>query len=165
MTTSTRTVANRKALDAVRAGLVNGFETMGQSILERTHPPDDDPIGVGLVNEKAWGIWVDGRKVATSDTPPVQKIDASVSGGSFGHAVKLNKARKIGGAVTLPRSERTKKGITLVVGFGFPARFNELGTIHQPARPFFSPIVLATIPGMQLDFLAAPLRRALSGRG
>jgi hypothetical protein len=161
---SARVVMNRKALDAIRGGFVDGMAAMGAAILAKAHPPDDDPIGVGLVHEGGWGVWADGKKVATSPSEPVQRIEESVSGGSFGHAVKVHRARKVGGAVTLPRGLKVKQGITLVVGFGFPARFNELGTIHQPARPFFTPVVMETIPGMAEDFLKSPVRRALLAR-
>lgn len=107
-----RTVLNRRALTAIRAGLVDGVEGLGQAIVARTHPPDDprtaETIGVD------YGVWADGRKVA--------------------------------GGASKPRGQSVRKGVTLVVGVGFPGRFNEIGTVHQPARPFFTPEVLAEIP-------------------
>jgi hypothetical protein len=37
--------------------------------------------------------------------------------------------------------ESTKAhAIVAIAGFGFPARFNERGTINQPARPFLAPV-------------------------
>jgi len=110
---SSKTVLNRKCLTAIRAGMVDGMEDMGGTIVSQTDPPDDP-----LTSEKIdgdWGIWVDGRKVA--------------------------------GTATKPRGLRNKSGITLAVGFEFPARFNELGTVHQPARPFFTPRVFEVMPG------------------
>lgn len=71
--------------------------------------------------------------------------------------------RKVAGTASKPRAVRlSKTGITLVVGYGFPGRFQELGTIHQPARPFFTPSVVEEIPQTE-DHLRGPVRRALAG--
>lgn len=69
--------------------------------------------------------------------------------------------KKVAGTAAKPRSARTKEGITLVAGFGFPGRFQELGTIHQPARPFLTPAMLQVIPGAA-DFIRRPVRKALA---
>lgn len=72
------------------------------------------------------------------------------------------KGRKVGGTATKPRAAQlTKTGITLLVGYGFPGRFQELGTVRQPARPFFTPVVNRMVPGVA-DHLKAPVRRALA---
>jgi hypothetical protein len=128
---SARTVVNRAALDAIRGAFVDGMAAMGTALVAGTHPPDDDPIGVGLVKEGDWAVWSDGKKVA--------------------------------GTGAKPKGVTTRHGVTLVVGYPFPARFNELGTIHQPARPFFTPTVLRIVPGVSEDYLRAPVRRALGG--
>lgn len=71
--------------------------------------------------------------------------------------------RKVAGTATKPRSVRLPKtGATLIAGYGFPGRFQELGTINQPARPFFTPAMLEEFPGVT-DALKAPVRRALQG--
>lgn len=159
---SARTVINYKALTAIQAGFVDGFAAMGKAIIERTRPPDAPPIGQGLVQEGAWGVWAGGKKVAQSDPTPVQTIEETVTGGSFGHAVKVHKARKIGGAVTKPRQVKLpRSGIVLVAGYDFPARFNEFGTIHQPARPFFTPSIMAEIPSTS-DYIRKPVRERLA---
>jgi hypothetical protein len=55
--------------------------------------------------------------------------------------------RKVGGGADKPRQARLNRtGITMIMGWGFPARFQETGTIHQPARPFFTPVIMAKIP-------------------
>lgn len=126
--TNARTVINRKALTAIRAGLVDGVEDLGRAIVARINPPDDpttsETIGVD------YGVWADGRKVA--------------------------------GGATKPRSQSVRKGVTLVVGVGFPGRFNEIGTVHQPARPFFTPEVLAEIPETA-GYLRPAVKRAIGG--
>lgn len=48
---------------------------------------------------------------------------------------------QVGGTADLPTGESTE-GIVAYVGFPFPARFQEMGTVHQPARPRFAPAVL-----------------------
>lgn len=58
-----------------------------------------------------------------------------------------NGTRKVGGTATKPRSVKLSgEGITLVAGYGFPGRFQEFGTVNQPARPFLSPAMLETLP-------------------
>ena len=37
-------------------------------------------------------------------------------------------------------------GVAVAGGFPFPARFAELGTVNQPARPFLTPALMATVP-------------------
>lgn len=70
------------------------------------------------------------------DQPPTGK--GLVRTGSY--VVYVNK-KKVGGNATIRKSD--KSGIVLYAGYGFPARFNEIGTIHQPARPFFTPAFMA----------------------
>lgn len=123
---SSRTVVNRKALTAIRAGLVDGMEAVGQAIVGQTRPPDD-PTTVHKI-EGDWGVWSDGRKVA--------------------------------GTAAKPRGAGIKQGVTLLVGFPFPARFNEMGTIHQPARPFFTPTVTEVVPGTG-KYLSPAVRKRL----
>lgn len=47
------------------------------------------------------------------------------------------KGKKVGGNATLRRVD--KSGIVLYAGFGFPGRFQEEGTVNQPASPFLTP--------------------------
>jgi hypothetical protein len=70
--------------------------------------------------------------------------------------------RKAAGTATKPRAVRlSRTGITLVAGFGFPGRYQELGTIRQPARPFLTPRVLEELPAVN-DHLGPPVRRELA---
>lgn len=125
-----RTIANRRALDAISEGFVKGMEAVGQQLIGETHPPDAAPFGEGLVTTGAYGVWAGTHKVA--------------------------------GAATRPRGvQLPKDGITLLAGYDFPGRFQETGTINQPARPFFSPVVLEVVGDDLGDFLSSPVRRAL----
>lgn len=47
---------------------------------------------------------------------------------------------KVGGEADVPDGESTD-GIVGYVGYGFPAHFQENGTVNQPARPFLTPAV------------------------
>jgi hypothetical protein len=126
---SSRTVVNRKALDAIRGGLADGLALFGAAIIADTHPPDATPFGEGLVTTGDWGVWADTRKV--------------------------------GGTARKPRSVRLVKGaLTLVVGYGFPGRFQERGTVHQPARPFFTPVVNRNLPNLP-EHLRGPVQKAI----
>lgn len=123
-----RTVVNRQALTAIRAGEVNGMEALGQAIVARVHPPDDPATKARIPVD--YGVWADGRKVA--------------------------------GGASKPHGTAIKQGVTLVVGVGFPGRFNEIGTSHQPARPFFTPEVLAELPETG-NYLRPKVQAALRG--
>jgi hypothetical protein len=54
--------------------------------------------------------------------------------------------KKVAGNGTKPRSVSVKEGITLLVGFPFPMRFHEEGTIHEPARPVLTPAMIEVLP-------------------
>lgn len=69
------------------------------------------------------------------DAPPEGK--GLVQSGGF--VVYIDK-KKVGGNATIRRED--KRGIVLYAGFGFPMRFYEMGTVHQPARPTFGPAFL-----------------------
>jgi len=71
--------------------------------------------------------------------------------------------KKVGGTATKPRSVKLgSEGLTLVVGYGFPGRFQEFGTIHQPARPFLTPAMLETLPTIP-DYLSPAVKAKLAG--
>lgn len=51
--------------------------------------------------------------------------------------------KRIGGdADKKPKAMRVGKGAVVAVGYPFPARFQEWGTVRQPSRPFFTPAVI-----------------------
>lgn len=128
-----RTVVNRKALTAIRAGFVDGMENVGRRVLEVAQPnvPDATPFGEGLVTSGDYGIWADGRKVA--------------------------------GTAAKPRGAKVKQGVTLIVGYGFPGRFQELGTVKMAANPFLTPAMTEVLPGADA-FLKPAVRAKLGSR-
>lgn len=127
---SSRTVVNRKALDAINAGYVDAFEALGQRFVEVVKPPDATPYGEGLVTTPDFGIWVNGKKVA--------------------------------GTATKPRGAKVKTGVTLIAGEGFPGRFQEFGTVTNPAQPHVTPAMEEVIPGASA-FLSEKVRARLRG--
>lgn len=112
----------------------------------------------GLVD----GLAVIGAAVIAKTTPPDAEPFGKglVTTGDWGVWAGT---RKVAGTATKPKSIRLPKtGATLIVGYGFPGRFQELGTVKQPARPFLTPAMLEELPGVE-DALKAPVRRALAG--
>lgn len=67
---SSRTVLNRKALNAIAAGFADGMEDIGQAFVEVIDPPDATPYGEGLVTTPDWGVWGGGKKIAGTATKP-----------------------------------------------------------------------------------------------
>lgn len=61
-----------------------------------------------------------------------------------------------GTAVSKPRDMRTTRtGADAVVGFGFPGRFNELGTVNQDAIPFLGPAALHVVTSPEFTQILA----------
>ena len=117
-----------------------------------------DAITRGLAD----GMALLGQAIIAGTKPPDATPfgEGLVTTGDWGTWVK---GRKVGGTATKPRSAKlSPTGITLLAGYGFPGRFQELGTVHQPARPFFTPVVARELPGLE-DYVKTPVRRALAG--
>jgi hypothetical protein len=71
--------------------------------------------------------------------------------------------RKVGGRSPKPRREIPPTGIVAIAAWGFPGRFQELGTIHHGAQPFITPAVSAVVPNMasiMAPFVTAKVREA-----
>jgi len=84
--------------------------------------------------------------VAVADPPDATPFgEGLVTTGSAGGWID---GRKIGGRSPKPRREIPPVGIVAIAGWGFPGRFQELGTIHHPAQPFATPAVDAVVPNM-----------------
>jgi hypothetical protein len=112
---------NRSKVHELDLIIADGLFAVGQQIIETGMPnaPDSPeepyPLGEGLPRQGGVLAYVDGKKVA---------------GWS--------------GRGTQPRAPRAAKvsrhmGIIVIVGWGFPARFNEIGTVHQAPHPFVAP--------------------------
>ncbi len=129
-----RVQLHRDALDQVTLATADGMFAVGKAILEAARPPDATPFGEGLVDRGGVLAYVDGKKV-----------------NGFGMDGKQPKP---------PRAARVSKGrgAVVIVGWGFPARFQEFGTIHHGAQPFFTPAVDATMPRSQQ--IMAPVVKA-----
>jgi hypothetical protein len=107
------------------------------------------------------GMEAMGKAIIDRTTPPDAEPfgEGLVTTGDYGVWAGT---KKVAGTATKPRAVRlSKTGITLLAGYGFPGRFQELGTIHQPARPFFTPSVLGELPDTH-DHLKGPVRKALA---
>lgn len=128
-------VLNRSVLDALLLGYADGFQEVGDRIIDRAEQqaPDQPPLGKGLVGS--------------------------------GRAVTFWRGKRVGGVGSPPRGSVLRQGLTTIVGFGFPGRFNEEGTQHQPARPFLTPAIVAEVPGAAAVIAPAAQRRVDAVRG
>lgn len=92
------------------------------------------------------GFGLVAQEIIDRTSPPDAPVigQGLVANGDWGVWVQ---GKKVAGTAAKPRSVRVKDyPIVALVGFPFPARFNEIGTSHQPARPFFTPIVMEVAP-------------------
>jgi HK97 gp10 family phage protein len=110
-----RVVLNRSRLDQVTLAVADGMFAVGKAIIETARPPDAPPYGEGLRDQGGVLVYVDGKKVA-----------------GFGLDGKQPKP---------PRAAKVSRGqgIHVIVGWGFPGRFVELGTAKMAAQPFLTP--------------------------
>jgi hypothetical protein len=130
----TRRLRIRLKLDPVYVAISDGLFACALKIAEdaAAKAPDDPMVyrpGVGREPQPSpgyglrhnWGVlaWANGKVVKGL--------------GADGSA-----------AVSKPRGMRTSTtGADAMVGFGFPGRYNETGTVHNPARPFLAPAAVA----------------------
>lgn len=129
---SARVVLNRAALSQLHLAYAEGVEEIARTIVETADPPDATPFGKGLVTSGGWAVYAGTKKVG---------------GGSLD-----------GSQPKKPRALKTPAdAITGIAGFGFPARFQEMGTVHQPARPFFTPAVIR-VKGVAAEIMRAAVR-------
>jgi hypothetical protein len=123
MARTTRVELNRRALNDVAMAFVDGVFEVGKAIVEAADPPDATPFGQGLVTQGGVLVYVGPKQVHAW----------SLSG------KKPKKPRKF-------RVRSEEGNIVGIVGFGFPGRFQEIGTVHHPAQPFLTPAVSAVAP-------------------
>jgi hypothetical protein len=96
----------------VQSAVAHGVLEVVKTIVEETTPPDETPYGQGLVDHGGWGVLVDGGVIESGSLSGVQP--------TMPHGLDVPPDTVLG-----------------VAGFSFPGRFQEVGTSHQPARPFF----------------------------
>lgn len=120
--TSTRVVMNRAAMSRVELALADGLGAVGREVLDDADPPDATPYGEGLVTNGGLLVYIGDKKVA-------------------GFGLDGKQPRK-------PRGVRVRgqHETQVIVGFGFPGRFQELGTVHHPAQPFLTPAMQRVVP-------------------
>lgn len=137
---SVRVVANRAALETAVLAVADGMLEAGELMVRAARPPDSPfqpyPTGEGLPKQGGWLGYVNGAKFG-------------------GGSLRGLQPRK-------PRSDVPRTGIAIVVGFGFPARFVELGTVRVRARPFLTPAVMSIVPTADV-VISAAVRRRLAG--
>ena len=96
--------------------------------------------------------------IAATKVPdaPALGVGLIEAGGTVAYVL----GKKVGGAAKKPTAMKVRKlGVAVAGGFGFPARFQELGTINQPARPFLTPALMATVPDAGPFIRAATAKR------
>lgn len=148
---------NHAALDATTMGLADGLFDVARAIVRvaETRAPDaetgfyyprgSDPVprraGQGLVQHGAAMAWVEGKQVNRTQTED-------------------------GRVPKKPRTLTLKSqasSVVAVAGFAFPAAFNELGTLHQPAKPFLTPSVAEVVGSDAQVILSKAMERRLRG--
>jgi hypothetical protein len=141
----------RGTFDAVSLGAADGLFEIAKEIVDvasglaADSPRPPYPLGEGLPRQGGAVAWV-GKK-------------------------KVNNASNDGSQVAKPRSlvlleRETAQGeavaATAIAGYGFPARFVELGTVDHPAQPFLTPAAMQVVPGGEA-VLSAAMQRRLKG--
>lgn len=120
---------NQSRLDQVTLAVADGLFEAGKAIVELASsrapdsPYDPYPAGEGLPKQGGVLVYVGNKK-------------------THGWSIRGDQPKK-------PKAVRgTTKAhsVVAVVGFGFPARFSEAGTIHEPARPWFTPAANEVAP-------------------
>lgn len=122
-TRTTRVELNRRRMHEVALALGDGVHEVGKRIIEVADPPDATPHGEGLVTRGGVLTYVDAKKIAgwtLSGEVPSKPRDVKI------------------------RQERGN--ILAIVGFGFPGRFQELGTVNHGAQPFLTPAISQVQP-------------------
>jgi hypothetical protein len=121
MARPTRIELNRQALNEVAGAFADGVFEVGKAIVENADPPDAAPFGEGLVTRGGVLAYHGSRMIGAW----------SLSG------KKPKKPRKV--------KVRAEEGnVYAIVGFTFPGRFQETGTINHAAQPFLTPAVNQT---------------------
>lgn len=135
---TSRVVLNRQAFGELTLATADGLFALAVEIVEEARPPDAPPFGQGLVQGGGALAWAGKKKVA---------------GTTIG-----------GRQIKKPRALRLQADeATAIAGFGFPARFVELGTIDTPAEPFLTPAVGRVVPHAEVT-ISNGMARRLSGR-
>lgn len=137
---------NRAAMAEVDLAVADGLFEVGKAFIETAsgRAPDSPfepyPTGEGLPKQGGVLAYVDGKKVA-----------------GWSGTGKQPKA---------PRAARVSRrmGVVVIAGFGFPARFNEVGTVKHAAQPFVTPSADEIITPSNSVAILAPIVSGKLGR-
>jgi hypothetical protein len=135
-----RIVLNRQAFDEITLAVADGAFELAKEVVLGAQVPDAAPYGQGLI-EGGGVIAFVGKK----------RVGMAATGGAT--------------SVKKPRRAKLGTGITVVGGFGFPARFVEEGTAHMGAQPFLTPELMATLPDAEGFIKAACVRHKVVSAG
>lgn len=109
---------NRAKVDEAVLAIADGAVAWAQETVEGMIPDAPDspympfPTGEGLPKQGGVLAYFDGKKIAGWSP--------------------LGKQPRVPRAARISRT----RGLVLIMGWGFPARFNEFGTVRTPAQPF-----------------------------
>jgi hypothetical protein len=143
---SKRVMLNRAALGEVALIVADGLLEAGRTIIEVAaenapdSPYDPYPTGEGLPKQGGVLVYAGSQKTA-------------------GWSQRGNQPAK-------PRAVRgtaKEHSVVAVIGFGFPARFAERGTINHPGKPFLTPARDRVAPHIP-DIVGQVTRPRLGGR-
>jgi hypothetical protein len=135
-----RIVLNRAAFDELTLAEADGLFELAKSIVDGADVPDAEPYGVGLVQGGAALAFV-GRK-------------------------RVDVYSKAGDPVKKPRAAKlSSSGITVIGGYGFPARFKETGTVKMAPEPFLTPELMAQVPDAGAFVRQAAIKRGIVSAG
>lgn len=113
---------NQSRLDDVTLAVADGLFEAAKAIVELASarapdsPYDPFPLGEGLPKQGGVLVYAGNKK-------------------THGWSIRGDQPVKPRAA----RASTKSHSVVAIAGFGFPARFNEAGTIRQPARPFLAP--------------------------
>ena len=128
---------NRKAFAALELAEADALHDVARVVLQVVDVPDAPPFGQGL-REGGGAITYLGKK----------KVAATQIGGRD---------------VSKPRTLRLKVDeVVTAVGFGFPGRFVELGTVDAPANPFLTRAVASVLPDAEV-IISKTVAKRLAG--
>ena len=106
---------NRAAMTELGVAIAEGVEEVARTIVEVADPPDATPWGEGLVTSGGWLVYLGPKKIG--------------GGSQDGRQPKKPRSWRV----------RESEGIHGIAGFGFPGRFQEMGTVNHAAQPFLVP--------------------------
>lgn len=136
---TSRVVINRAKFEVLDLAIADSLFAVALRILEVAKPPDAPPKGLGLVQGGGALAYLGNRKVA---------------GTTIG-----------GKQIKKPRGYVTKDGAaSAIVGYGFPARFVELGTVHAHAEPFLTPAAMMVAGSEAAIIVSEAMKKRLGGK-